>query len=478
MKQHFIDNRAVSGSSGETIPVIDPSTGQEYDAIPRGNANDIDLAVRAARRAYDEGAWGKLTAAERGRLLLKLSLKILDHVDELTEIESRDCGKPTKQARADVTAIARYFEFYGGAADKLHGETLPYQNGYTVLTLREPHGVTGHVVPWNYPLQIFGRSVGGALAAGNACVVKPAEDACLSLLRVAELAADVGFPPGAINIVTGYGHEAGDALTRHPGIDHISFTGSPRIGVLVTQTAAERHIPVTLELGGKSPQIVFDDVDLDALIPVAVNAIVQNAGQTCSAGSRLLVQRSAYERVLERLSDAFSALRAGPATMDLDCGPLIRKTQQERVQGFLAAAARDGIATAAQGKVADGAPAEGYYQAPTLLRDVPVDHRLAQEEIFGPVLAAMPFDDEADAVRIANATEYGLAASIWTRDGARQLRLARKVRSGQVFINNYGAGGGIELPFGGVKASGHGREKGFEALYGFTVLKTISIKHD
>ena len=478
MKQHFIDNRFVAGSSGETIPVLDPSTGQEYDTIPRGNAADIDLAVRAARKAYDEGAWGKLTAAERGRLMLKLSLKVLDHIDELTEIESRDCGKPTKQARADVTAIARYFEYYGGAADKLHGETLPYQNGYTVLTWREPHGVTGHVVPWNYPLQIFGRSVGGALAAGNACVVKPAEDACLSLLRVAELAAEVGFPPGAINIVTGYGHEAGDALTRHPGIDHISFTGSPRIGVLVTQVAAERHVPVTLELGGKSPQIVFGDADLDALIPVAVNAIVQNAGQTCSAGSRLLVERSAYDRVLERLSQAFSALRAGPAGMDLDCGPLIRKTQQERVQGFLKAAAQDGIATAAQGKIADGAPVEGYYQAPTLLRDVPVDHRLAQEEVFGPVLAAMPFDDEADAVRIANATEYGLAASIWTRDGGRQLRIARKVRSGQVFINNYGAGGGIELPFGGVKASGHGREKGFEALYGFTVLKTISIKHD
>lgn len=478
MKQHFIDNRSVSGSSGETIPVIDPSTGQEYDAIARGNAADIDLAVRAARHAFDEGAWGKLTAAERGRLMLKLSLKILDHVDALTAIESRDCGKPTKQARADVTAIARYFEYYGGAADKLHGETLPYQNGYTVLTLREPHGVTGHVVPWNYPLQIFGRSVGGALAAGNACVVKPAEDACLSLLRVAELAAEVGFPPGAINIVTGYGHEAGDALIRHPGIDHISFTGSPRIGVLVTQTAAERHVPVTLELGGKSPQIVFADADIDALIPVAVNAIVQNAGQTCSAGSRLLIERSAYDRVLERLSQAFTALRAGPATMDLDCGPLIRKTQQERVQDFLRSAAQDGIATAAQGKVADGAPAQGYYQAPTLLRDVPLDNRLAQEEVFGPVLAAMPFDDEADAVRIANATEYGLAASIWTRDGARQLRLARKVRAGQVFINNYGAGGGVELPFGGVKASGHGREKGFEALYGFTVLKTISIKHD
>ncbi|MFZ7218767.1 aldehyde dehydrogenase family protein [Bordetella hinzii] len=475
MKQHFIDNRFVPGSTSDTIDVIDPSTGAVYEKIARGNAADIDRAVQSSRRAY-EGAWGSLSAAERGRLLLALSLKILEHHDELTQIESRDCGKPIKQARADVTAIARYFEFYGGAADKLMGETIPYQNGYTVLTLREPHGVTGHIVPWNYPLQIFGRSVGGALAAGNACVVKPAEDACLSLLRVAELAAEVGLPPGALNIITGYGHEAGDALARHPGIDHISFTGSPRVGVLVTQTAAENHVPATLELGGKSPQIVFDDADLDALIPVAVNAIVQNAGQTCSAGSRILIQRGIYDKVMQRLSAAFSALRAGPAGLDLDCGPLIRKSQLDRVQSFLRQAEADGIATAARGTVVDGA--DGYFQAPTLLANVPVDHLLAQEEIFGPVLVAIPFDDEADAVRIANATQYGLAASIWTRDGARQLRLARKIRSGQVFINNYGAGGGVELPFGGVNASGHGREKGFEALYGFTVLKTIAIKHD
>jgi aldehyde dehydrogenase (NAD+) len=477
MKQHFINNRWVAPASGESIPVINPSNGQVFDHIARGNAHDIDEAVRAARAAF-EGPWGKLTATERGRLLHKLSQAMLEHAQELAQLESLDCGKPLKQARADVTAIARYFEFYAGSADKLMGETIPYQNGYTVLTLREPQGVTGHIVPWNYPMQIFGRSVGGSLAAGNACVVKPAEDACLSLLRIAEIAAEVGFPSGAINIVTGFGHEAGDALTRHPGIDHISFTGSPNIGKLVVQTAAEHHTPVTTELGGKSPQVVFADADFDALIPVVVNAIVQNAGQTCSAGSRVLVERSAYEEVIARLTQAFEQLRVGPAELDLDCGPLIRHTQLQRVQGFLAEAKRDGLTIAAQGKVVGEAPASGFYQAPTLIRDVPAQHRLAQEEVFGPVVAIMPFDDEAHAVQLANGTSFGLVASIWTRDGARQLRLARQMRAGQVFINNYGAGGGIELPFGGVKASGHGREKGFEALYSFTVLKTISIKHD
>ena len=477
MKQHFINNRWVAPASGEFIPVINPSNGQTFEQLARGNAQDIDVAVHAARAAF-EGPWGRLTATERGRLLQKLSQAMLDHAEELAQLESQDCGKPLKQARADVTAIARYFEFYAGAADKLMGETIPYQNGYTVLTLREPQGVTGHIVPWNYPLQIFGRSVGGSLAAGNACVVKPAEDACLSLLRVAEIAAEVGFPAGAINVVTGYGHEAGDALARHPGIDHISFTGSPNIGKLVVQIAAEHHTPVTTELGGKSPQVVFADADLEALVPVVVNAIVQNAGQTCSAGSRVLVERSIYETVIARLTQAFEQLRVGPAEMDLDCGPLIRQTQLQRVKGFLDEAQRDGLKIAAQGQVVKEAPKDGFYQVPTLIRDVPPTHRLAQEEVFGPVVAIMPFDDEAQAVALANGTEFGLVSSIWTRDGARQMRLARQMRSGQVFINNYGAGGGIELPFGGVKASGHGREKGFEALYSFTVLKTISIKHD
>ena len=476
MQLNFIANQSIPSHSGASLPVIDPSDGQVFEQLQRSGAQDIDQAVQAARRCF-EGPWSKLSAAERGRLLMRLSMKVTEHAEELAAIEQRDCGKPTKQARADAIALARYFEFYAGACDKLTGETIPYQVGYSVLTWREPHGVTGHIIPWNYPMQIFGRSVGGALAAGNCCVVKPSEDACLSLLRVAQLAADVGFPEGAINIVTGYGHEVGDALARHAGIDHISFTGSPTVGTIIQQVAAARHCPVTLELGGKSPQIVFADADLDEAIPVLINAIVQNAGQTCSAGSRLLVHSSIYEPLLERLGAAFAKLRVGPATMDLDLGPLIRQSQQERVQGFLADAAKAGIGTVAQGKVVDEAPSSGYYQAPTLLRDVPVGHRLAQDEVFGPVLCAMPFADEDQAVQLANATRFGLVAGVWTRDGGRQFRIAKRLRSGQVFINNYGAGGGVELPFGGVKSSGYGREKGFEALLGFTTLKTVAIKH-
>ena len=476
MQLNYIANQALPSSSGKTLPMIDPSYGEPFDEIQRSNTEDVDQAVQAARHCLDK-VWCKLSGAERGRLLQKLSLAVNANADELAALEQRDCGKPTAQARADVVALARYFEFYAGACDKLHGDTIPYLDGYSVLTWREAHGVTGHVIPWNYPMQIFGRSVGGALAAGNVCVVKPSEDACLSILKVAELAAQVGFPAGAINILTGYGHEVGDALARHPGIDHISFTGSPKVGTLIQQVAAERHCPVTLELGGKSPQIVFADADLDAALPTLVNAIIQNSGQTCSAGSRLLVEKSLYEPLLAKLGKLFENLRVGPAAMNLDLGPLIRQTQQQRVWDFLSDAQVAGIPMVAQGRVVDEAPEAGYYQAPTLLRDVPIAHRLSQEEVFGPVLCAAAFADEDEAVALANGTHFGLVSGIWTRDGGRQFRMAKRVRSGQVFINNYGAGGGVELPFGGVKSSGYGREKGFEALLGFTTLKTVAIKH-
>lgn len=473
---HFVDNHWLPPATGTTLPVTDPSDGGVFAQIARGTRPDMERAVIAARRAF-QGDWGGLSATERGRLLHAWSRSVLEHAEELAALESRDTGKPLKQARADALALARYFEFYGGAADKLHGQTLPYQNGYTVLTIREPHGVTGHIIPWNYPMQIFGRSVGAALAAGNACVVKPAEDACLSLLRAAELAAGCGFPPGALNIVTGLGGEAGQALADHPGIDHISFTGSPQTGQQVAQSAAAHFCPVTLELGGKSPQLIFEDADLEAAVPVLVNAIIQNCGQTCSAGSRILAQSTIREALAERLAERFRALRAGPSSMDLDLGPLVSRRQQQRVWDYLSDAQSDGLRFAAEGSVVEDAPAAGFYQAPVLLTDVPREHRLAQQEIFGPVLVLTSFEDEAQALAAANGTAYGLIAGVWTRDGARQMRMARRLHCGQVFVNNYGAGGGVELPFGGVKQSGYGREKGFEALYGFTTLKTIALRH-
>ena len=464
-------------SSGQTLPLHNPSDGSLLARIARGNAADVDAAVAAAQAAL-AGDWGRLTATERGRILHKMSAITLARADELAQLEALDVGKPLKQGRADAVALARYLEFYGGAADKVHGETLPFAAGYTALTLREPHGVTGHIVPWNYPMQIIGRSVGAALAMGNACVLKPAEEACLTALAFGHIAQEAGLPAGALNIVPGLGEEAGAALSAHPGVAHLSFTGSVAVGRLIQIAAARNTIPVTLELGGKSPQIVFADADLDAALPFLVNGGIQNAGQTCSAASRILVERPVFDAVKRRMAERYAALRVGPALTDPDVGPLISARQRELVQGYLDVARSTGLAVAGQAALPTNLPAAGCYVAPTLLAPVAPDHRLAQEEIFGPVQVMIPFDGEAEALAIANGTNFGLVAGVWTRDGGRQLRMARKLRCGQVFINNYGAGGGIELPFGGVKQSGHGREKGFEALYGFSSLKTVAIKHD
>lgn len=463
----------IAPAAGGALPLTDPSTGSEIGSIARGTAEDIDAAVAAAEQAR-AGVWGRTTAVERGRILMRIGQLVQERIEDLARIEAIDVGKPLKQARADAIALARYMEFYGGAADKLHGETIPYLDGYTVYTLREPHGVTGHIVPWNYPMQIIGRSVGAALATGNACVLKPAEDACLTALAFADLARAAGLPDGALNVVPGLGGEAGAALTAHPGVDHISFTGSVGTGVQVQTAAAQNVVPVTLELGGKSPQLVFDDADLEAALPFLVNAGIQNAGQTCSASSRILVQRGLHDQVVDRMARRYGELKVGPALDDLDVGPLISAKQQAIVSGFLQRGAD--LETVGEGVLVD-APAGGSYVKPTLYAGVPPTHALAQDEIFGPVQTIIPFDDEDEAVAIANGTDYGLVASIWSRDGARQMRLAKKIRTGQVFINNYGAGGGVELPFGGMGKSGHGREKGFEALYGFTTLKTVAAYH-
>jgi aldehyde dehydrogenase (NAD+) len=470
----FIGGRWVEPLSGERLPIEDPSRGVEIGGIARGKGADIDAAVEAAEHAL-AGEWGKLTATERGRLMVKLAELITDRVEDLARMEALDVGKPLKQGRADAVAMARYMEFYAGAADKVMGETIPFQSGYTVYTLREPHGVTGHIVPWNYPMQIAGRTVGAALAMGNACVLKPAEEACLTSLALVDLAREAGFPAGALNVVPGLGEEAGAALAAHPGVRHLSFTGSVAVGARVQKAAARHVAPVTLELGGKSPQLVFADADLDHALPFLVNAGIQNAGQTCSASSRILVERKLYDEVVERMAARYKALKVGPADADLDVGPLISERQKSIVSRFIAEGAD--LKTVATGRIVENAPQGGHYVSPTLFADVAPGHRLAQEEIFGPVQVVIPFGDEAEAIAIANGTGYGLVAGVWTSDGGRQMRLAKALRAGQVFLNNYGAGGGVELPFGGVGRSGHGREKGFEALYGFSALKTVAAWH-
>ena len=455
------------------LPVISPADGEAYDQIARGTAHEIDLAVAAARHALDRGAWGRMNATERGRVLTKIGAKLLDHVDELTQIESRDTGKPLATARNDIVVLARYFEFYGAAADKVHGEVIPFLNGHHVSLLREPLGVTAHIIPWNYPAQMIGRTVAPALAMGNAVVLKPAEDTSLSALRFAELAAEAGLPDGALNVVTGLGEEAGAALAAHPGIDLISFTGSNEVGTLVQAAAAKNAVKCVLELGGKSPQIVFADADLDRAVPIIVKAIIQNAGQTCTAGSRLLVEQGAFDAVVARVAEAFAKVRVGTPAMNLDCGPVMNPAQLARVNRYIDAARDSGVPILAQGQLAEGVPKGGYYVRPTLFGPVGRTDALACEEVFGPVLAAMSFADEADAIALANGTPYGLLAAVWSENGGRAYRVAKAVRAGQVFVNCYGAGGGVELPFGGTKRSGHGREKGLLALEELSSTKTV-----
>ncbi|PWN07891.1 aldehyde dehydrogenase family protein [Rhodohalobacter mucosus] len=470
--KNFINGKWVEGSLG-ALDMINPSYDKKIGEIARSGHEDVEHAVRSAQTAF-EGPWAETDAAERGKMLAKAAEILYRNTEELAELEAADTGKPITQARADAELSARYFEFYAGAADKLHGETIPFRNGYTVYTHRVPLGVTGHIIPWNYPLQMTGRTLGPSLAAGNTTVFKPAEDACLSVVRLFELIEGAGFPAGVLNLVTGKGEEAGDALARHPGIDHMAFTGSPRVGIEVMKHSAEHIRPTLLELGGKSPQVLFEDADMEAAMPVIVNAIIQNAGQTCSAGSRLVVQDTVHDAVVDELANRFRNLKVAPAESDPDVGPIINKKQLKRVEEFVENAKQEGARVMAQSAL----PKEnGYYYPPTLLSHVSNDSSIAQNEVFGPVLTVIPFKDEREAIEIANNVEYGLVAAVWTRNFGRAHRVANAIKAGQVYVNGYGAGGGVELPFGGMKKSGFGREKGFEALFDVTAVKTTILNH-
>jgi len=472
----FINGEWMPSCTGQTLDMIEPSTGNTIGTIACGTASDIDAAVTAARGAFEK-TWRKIAPVEKGRMLARLGQLILQHEEALTKIEASDTGKPTSQANRDIKAAARYFEYYSGACDKLHGEIIPYEAGYTAMLMREPLGVTGHILPWNYPAQQFGRSVGPSLAAGNTIVLKPAEDACLSILYMAKLSQEAGFPPGVINVVPGRGNGAGSALAGHAGIDFISFTGSPEVGARVQELAAANYIGCTLELGGKSPQILFEDADLESALDCVVTGILQNTGQTCSASSRTLVQSSIMDTFVTGLLKRFNKVRFGHHELDLDCGPLITEKQLERVKSLTQESIDDGTPILFQSEMPSSVPEGGFYFSPIVFGPVGKNDKIAHREIFGPVLCIIPFEDEQEAIEIANGTEFGLIAAVWTRDADRLTRVSKEMRCGQVFMNNFGAGGGVELPFGGVKRSGHGREKGLEALFEFTMTKTLVHKH-
>ena len=473
----IINGERVSASDGGTFGVVDPSTGEPLATVAKATASDVDRAVTTAQAALDSSAWGGILPAERGRIMLRIAQALRDRAEELATLESRDNGKPLRQARTDVQVAARYFEFFGGVADKIMGQTIPLGPGFLDFTVREPIGVSAQIVPWNYPIQIGARGVAPALAAGCAVVLKPSSEAPMTAIQLGQIALECGLPAGALNVVPGTGSEAGAALASHRGINQLTFTGSVDVGIDVAKLAAANVVPVVMELGGKSPNVVFADADLDLAAQGVANAIFQNAGQTCSAGSRLLVERAAHDALVERLAARAKTMRVGPGVSDPDMGPIISKKQLETIEQYVAVGQDEGATVAAGGaRPQDGSLPRGFYFQPTLLDGVTPDMRVAQEEIFGPVLAIIPFDDAGEAAALANRTEYGLVAGIWTRDINKAMALAARIKSGQIYINTYGAGGGVELPFGGYKKSGYGREKGLESLVSYTQVKNVCIK--
>ncbi|MHB8718146.1 MAG: aldehyde dehydrogenase family protein [Candidatus Dormibacteria bacterium] len=468
-----IAGERVVAAGGEWLETVDPATGSMLARVPRGGAEDIDRAIAAARAA--QRPWADRPPAERGALLLQVSRRLAAERHEFARMESLDTGKPLRQALADVDVAARYFSFYGGLADKLRGTSIPMGADFIDYTVREPRGVSAQIVPWNYPLQIGSRGIAPALATGNAVVVKPAEEAPLTLLRLGELLVEEGLPGGVVNVVSGLGEEAGAALAAHPGIDQLTFTGSVSTGVLVAQAAARNIVPVTLELGGKCPNVVFDDADVDAALPVLLNAIIQNAGQTCSAATRLIVSRQIHREVAERLSALMAAVGMGPGIEDPHMGPLISDQQRQKVAEFVDQAVGGGACLLAGGDTRQ-TPGGGFFYPATLLDGVAPDSAVARQEIFGPVLTVLPFSTESEAVELANGTEFGLVSGIWTRDLSRAHRVSAALRTGQVFVNGYGAAGGVELPFGGYGKSGFGREKGIEGVESYLQTKNVCIR--
>lgn len=472
----IIAGRAVPAWSGEWLTTYDPSTGEPLAEVPRGTAPDVDAAVTSAHQTYRSPDWSRRKPHERGRALARLSRLLLDDSDQLAVLETLDSGKPISQGKRDVELAARYFEYYAGICDKIEGSHLPLDADHMAFTTKEPYGVVAVIVPWNAPLNQAARAAAPALTVGNAVVLKPAEETPLTAIRLGKLALEAGLPPGVLNVVTGLGDEAGQALIEHPLTRRISFTGSVETGRLVAKTAADRIVPVGLELGGKSANIIFPDADLDAVAASVLRTMTHNAGQICSAATRLLVHADAIDDVLDRITTTLADVTIGPGMRDPMLGPLISQTQLDRVLDYISIASREGATTVTGGtRHTDGDLARGYFVQPTVFTNVRPEMRVANEEVFGPVICVLPFTTANEAIEIANNTDYGLAAGIYTRDISRALTLARHLEAGQVFINEYQAGG-VETPFGGYKQSGWGREKGLAAIDHYSQLKTTIVR--
>jgi aldehyde dehydrogenase (NAD+) len=469
----LIDGRWRESQSGKRFATINPATEEVIAEVAEGDAADIDLAVQAARKAFDSGPWCKTDARDRGRLLNKLADLIESRIDELAELETLDNGKPISESRqADLPLVIDCLRYYAGWADKIHGQTIPVRGRYFCYTRREPVGVVGQIIPWNFPMLMVAWKWGPALAAGCTIVMKPAEQTPLSCLRMGELALEAGFPPGVINIVPGYGETAGDALVKHPGVDKIAFTGSTEVGRIIMRNAAETFKRVTLELGGKSPNIVFADADLDSAVNGAMLGLFLNQGQCCCAGSRLLVEDKAYDAMVERLAAASERRKLGdPFDAATEQGPQVDKTQFDKVLGYIESGKKQGARCVTGG---ERHGSKGYYIKPTVFADVKDEMKIATEEIFGPVMQVLRFREVDEVVKRANTTDYGLAAAIWTRDIKKAHTIAERIRAGTVWINCYDVFDAA-APFGGYKASGIGRELGETGLENYTELKTVTV---
>jgi len=478
-RQMYVGGQWTDAASGRTFETPNPATGETLARVAEGDAEDIDRAVRAARRAFEEGPWGRMTPSERGRIIWRIGDLILEHVDEFAQLESLDNGKPLAVARAaDVPLAADLFHYMAGWATKLEGNTIdisvPYMPGagFHSYTLREPVGVVGQIIPWNFPLLMAAWKLGPALATGNTVVLKPAEQTPLSALLLAQLIAEAGVPEGVVNVVPGFGETAGAALAAHHDVDKVAFTGSTEVGKLILKAAAGNLKKLTLELGGKSPNIVFDDAASDA-VKGAADAIFFNHGQCCVAGSRLFVQRDRFEEVVEGVAEIAKSIKVGPGLeAETQMGPLVSDEQFRRVTGYLESGKADG-ATALTGGGRYGE--RGYFVEPTVLTNTRPDMKVVREEIFGPVLVAEPFSDLDEIAAVANDTEYGLGAGIWTSDISKAHTLAKKLRAGTVWINCYNVFDAA-LPFGGYKQSGWGREMGHEVLNNYTEVKAVTTK--